>query len=205
VIETSRPASPRIVAALLVPVLCVLAAGGSSTAGSPGRADTPGVVVFDLKGREADPFAGTGRLAVFLFVGSDCPVSNRYAPEIQRLASIFEPRGVAFRLIYPDRDATPDAIGSHLREYAYTLTALRDPAHAMVTLAGVRVTPEAAVFDRRQLVYRGRIDDRYVRFGVVRPAPSVRDLEQVLDGLLAGRPIEPFTRPAVGCLIETTP
>jgi hypothetical protein len=72
----------------------------------------------------------------------------------------------------------------------------------MVQLAGARVTPEAAVFIGKRLVYRGRIDDRYVTFGTTRPAPRVHDLEQVLERISSGRNVELQTTKAVGCFIE---
>ncbi|NIS31800.1 MAG: hypothetical protein GWO04_18425, partial [Actinobacteria bacterium] len=39
--------------------------------------------VRDLDGSRVDPIAGGGApVTVTLFVDSDCPVSNRYAPEV---------------------------------------------------------------------------------------------------------------------------
>jgi hypothetical protein len=51
------------------------------------------------------------------------------------------------------------------------------------------------------MVYRGRIDDRYVDFGKTRPAPTNRDLERVLEAILAGKSLSSETTPAVGCFI----
>jgi len=52
-----------------------------------------------------------------------------------------------------------------------------------------------------RMVYRGRIDDRYVDFGRSRPAPTTRDLRAVLQALAAGSTLTPRTTPAVGCFI----
>jgi hypothetical protein len=68
--------------------------------------------------------------------------------------------------------------------------------------ARATVTPEAAVFDRSgRLVYHGRIDDRHVDFGVDRPAPTTRDLDDALGALLDGRPVPRASAPAIGCAI----
>ncbi len=65
---------------------------------------------------------------------------------------------------------------------------------------GVTVTPEVAVMSADQkLLYRGRIDDRYVEFGKDRPEPTVRDLERALDAILAGKPVPVRETQAVGC------
>jgi hypothetical protein len=64
------------------------------------------------------------------------------------------------------------------------------------------VTPEAAVYAaQHRLMYRGRIDDRYVSLAVMRPRPTIRDLEQAVAATLAGARVpHQFTTP-VGCFI----
>jgi hypothetical protein len=139
---------------------------------------------------------------VCLFARTDCPVSNSYAPEVRRIYEKFSPRGVGFYLVYPDPDETAAMIEKHLKDYSYPFAAFRDPKHELVKLAGAKITPEAAVFDREgKLLYRGRIDDRYVDFGKMRLAPTVRDLEQALEAVLAGKPAPAAGGPAIGCFI----
>jgi hypothetical protein len=79
---------------------------------------------------------------------------------------------------------------------------LRDPHHALVKLSKAAVTPEAALFSARgELLYHGRIDDRYVDFGKYKPAADKHDLQDAIDEMLAGKPIsEPATR-AIGCFL----
>ena len=157
-------------------------------------------VLRDLDGRPAR--ALTDGISVFLFVRTDCPISNRYAPEIARLQRRFAPQGVRFSLVYVDPKQPAEAIRSHLADYGYRMEALSDREHEFVRFTGVRVTPEAAVFTGKQLLYRGRVDDRYAALGRVRPAPTVRDLEQVLSDAVAGKGSGFRTSPAVGCFIE---
>ncbi len=67
------------------------------------------------------------------------------------------------------------------------------------------MTPEVALFDAAgRLAYLGRIDDRYVDFGVDRPAPATHDLAEALDAVLAGRPVAVPRTHAVGCAIVRT-
>jgi hypothetical protein len=152
-----------------------------------------------------DPFAvATGTKAiVFLFTSTDCPISNRYAPEVRRIAALFGAQGVVFRLVYPNpAEATP-AIRQHMAAFGYggAAEAFRDPDHALVKAAGATVTPEAAVFAGGRFVYRGRIDDRYVDLGLERPAATKRDLADALTAVVAGKPVRPPTTQAVGCFI----
>ncbi|MDQ3254820.1 MAG: redoxin domain-containing protein [Acidobacteriota bacterium] len=165
---------------------------------------------LDLTGRQVDPFRPSDAKAiVFLFVRTDCPVSNRYAPEVRRLNEKFAARGVIFRLVYPDPDTSVEAVRKHVKEYDYHLDVLRDPQHTLVRMAGVRVTPEAAVFvtegNGRRMVYRGRIDNRHVAFGKARPAPTTRDLEATLDSIVEGKPVTATTNRAIGCFISDLP
>ena len=158
----------------------------------------------DLHDQLVDPFqaAPDVKVIVFLFISTDCPISNRYAPELRRLYDKFTSRGVGFWLVYPNQADSTVAIRKHTDAFGYGPSALRDPQQALVKLANVTVTPEAAVFDRRQqLVYRGRIDNRYVNLGVERPAPTTHDLEEVLLATLAGQAVAHATAPAVGCFV----
>jgi hypothetical protein len=164
----------------------------------------PSVTLRDLDNRPVNPFlaAEDSRAIVFLFTSVECPISNRYAPLVQRLYERFGPQGVSFWLIYPNASDTPDAIREHVRAYSYPVHALRDPQHALAKLAGVTVTPEAAVYDRaRTLVYRGRLDDRYVSLGVERQSAARQDLADALTAALAGRAVREATTTAVGCFI----
>ena len=163
--------------------------------------------LVDLAGRQIDPLQNTNAKAiVFLFIRTDCPISNRYAPEVRRLYDKFAPSGVTFWLVYPDPSESVEIIGRHINEYRYSLDALRDPQHAFVKATGVQVTPEAAVFmpggSGPRMVYRGRIDDRYVALGKTRPAPTTHDLERILESILKGEPITVKTTPATGCFIS---
>lgn len=164
------------------------------------------VAVLDLAGGRVDPLPGAGAgPAVLVFVRTDCPIANRYAPELRRLRDRFSGKGVAFWLVYPDPSERPDAIRRHQREFGLGFRALRDPQHELVKATQATVTPEAAVFvagpDGPRMVYRGRIDDRYVDFGRSRPAPTTRDLRDVLQALAAGSVVVPRTTAAVGCFI----
>jgi hypothetical protein len=155
-------------------------------------------------GQVVDPFAfqGQSRAVAFVFTSVECPISNRYAPEIKRLHDRFAAAGVDFWLVYPNAAEAPAKIRQHMKEYGYPMRALRDPRHALVKLAGATITPEAAVYDReRRLAYRGRIDDRYVSIGVERPAATRHDLENAIGATLAGTPVKESRLQAVGCYI----
>ena len=197
-------------ARLLVAVLCascIMANGVVRTASAaPGvaAAAAPGIALKDPDGRLVDPFLAAENSAaiVFLFASVECPVSNRYAPEVQRIHAAFAPKNVAFWLVYPNPSDTPDAVRAHLAAYGYPVHALLDPRHDLATLAKVTITPEAAVFNRsRALAYHGRIDDKFVSLGVERPSATRRDLFEALTAVVGGAAPAQTSTPAVGCFI----
>jgi len=163
------------------------------------------VFVQSLSGAPVDALqapAGT-KAIVFLFTSTDCPISNRYAPEIRRVVSEFAGKGVVFRLVYPNPADEPAAIREHMTAFSYpgAMEALRDPAHALVKFVRAMVTPEAAVVAGGRVVYRGRIDDRYVDLGLERPAATRHDLADALSAVITGKRVPHATTQAVGCFI----
>jgi hypothetical protein len=145
-----------------------------------------------------------GRLDVLFFISPDCPISNRYAPEIERMCSEYQSRGVRCFAIYPDA-ADEGVVRRHRQEYAFSsaVPAILDRKHELVRAAGARVTPEAALFSVVGQLYRGRIDDLYVDIGRARRTPTRHDVRLVLDAVLANRPVPQPTTEAVGCTIQT--
>src|SRR5262245_50761865 len=107
------------------------------------------VLLHTLSGATVDALAapaGTTAI-VYVFTSTDCPISNRYAPELQRLVRTFAPKGVIFRLVYPSRSESDTAIRSHVKSFSYDGAAepLRDSDLALVKHSGATITPEVLV------------------------------------------------------------
>ena len=184
-------------------VLLVTLAG--VTAGASG-AQIRATGVVDLDGHAVDPFRrAAGKIVVLLFVRTDCPISNRYAPSIQEMSVRFG-KSAEFFLVYPIGSETSEVIRKHLKEYGYKMTALRDPQRALILAANATVTPESAVFSASgQLLYHGRIDDWYTEFGRSRPAPTTHELSSAVEAAGMGKPVAVATAPAVGCFLPGAP
>jgi AhpC/TSA family protein len=188
----SRPSAVAVCVVLAIVMI------GRPTTAAPLR-------VLDLDGRLVDPLAPAPdvRATVFVFITTDCPIANRYAPEIQRLTAIFTPQGVRFWLVYANPHEPLASIRNHMRRFQYAIPALRDPQHALVRFTKVTVSPEAAVVDPGgALLYHGRIDDRWVNIGRDRPSPTHSDLEEALRATLDGKPVAQTGPPAIGCILS---
>ena len=157
----------------------------------------------DVDGQARDLFAPSGPANVLVFVASDCPVSNGYAPEIQRICRDYRAKGVTCSLVYEDAAIGMAAVRAHRDEYHYKdISAVIDADRAVATRAKATVTPQAVVVGAGGVVkYRGRIDNQYAALGKPRRVVTVRDLRDALDAVLAGRPVANPETEAFGCFI----
>jgi hypothetical protein len=157
----------------------------------------------DVDGVVRDLFRPTGSLGVLLFVSSDCPVSNGYAPEIQRLCDVAKTKGGACTLVYEDPSIDAAQVRKHRDEYRYRgIPAVIDSDHAIAGRAKATITPEALVLTSAGVVkYRGRVDDKYVALGQQRRVVTSHDLADAIDAVVAGRPVPRAETQAVGCFI----
>src|SRR6201996_780076 len=187
--------------------LCGLREFAGTRASEPGRIAVGEGTAVDLDGTVVDPLqASRGKVVVLIFVRVDCPISNRYAPTIQKIrAQVGRENGerVAFWLVYPDRSESAEQIRKHEREFGYDLPALRDVNRSLVAESHAQTTPEAAVFDaNHKLIYHGRIDNLFEDFGRARPAATTHELEDAIHAALDGKEVANVSVPGVGCYIS---
>ncbi len=142
------------------------------------------------------------KAVVFLFLGTDCPLSNRYAPELSRLFSEYSARGVVFYAVHSDPSVGAGDVQKHARDFHYPFPVLVDATQTLARQTGAAATPEVAVVSPAgKLLYRGRIDDRVADFGKNRQRPARQDLRLALSEILDGKPVaQPITK-AIGCAI----
>ncbi|HXO61526.1 MAG TPA: hypothetical protein VN850_06895, partial [Candidatus Acidoferrales bacterium] len=82
--------------------------------------------IIDIHGSADEVLAQSrGKVLVLVFVRTDCPISNRYAPLLQEMNKMYGPQ-VSFRLVFPDRTESTDKIRHYMQEYRYELSAIRD-------------------------------------------------------------------------------
>lgn len=160
----------------------------------------------DLSGNPVDPLASSDAQAVVLFfAATDCSISNRYVPEIQRLETEFGAGRVRFWFVYPNPEDTANVVDAHNAQFSITTKTALDVTQSLVQRAHIVATPEAAVFvpDSHGMheVYHGRIDDRYLSFGHERPHATRHDLELAIGAVLAHHPVPPPGGDPVGCAI----
>ncbi len=159
----------------------------------------------DLDGRPVMLAQSAAPAIVLFFTASDCPISNRYEPEMLRLEQKFGPSGVQFWWVYPNPEDTVEVIRRHQVQFAGSARVIRDTQQSLMHIAHAEITPEAAILvpesGALHEVYHGRIDDRYIAFGQERPHAMHHDLENAIVAVLANRVVPQPGGPPVGCSI----
>jgi peroxiredoxin len=196
------------VISLIIPASNAQSPTGGSAKGGQRGAGKPKSISLDFVLSDADGRTRTAkewrsaRAVALFFLATECPISNRYAPEINRLVSDFEGRGILFYGVHSDPSIDAAAVRQHARDYGFSFPVLMDPTQTLAGRAEVELTPTAVILSPAgELLYRGRIDNRYLDFGKYRDADIKPDLRLALDAVVAGKPVaEPFTKP-IGCAL----
>jgi thiol-disulfide isomerase/thioredoxin len=170
---------------------------------SPKKARQATLALEDLAGVRHRPLdVGENRASVVIFVLHDCPVSNQYAPEIQRLADEFSTKRVPFYLVHVDSQLSTADAKKHAKEYGYRLPVIVDRKQELVKQLKATTAPEAfAIGAEGKILYRGRIDDRYAAIGKPRSQVQRQDLRLALSAVVAGKSVEVAETKAIGCYI----
>jgi peroxiredoxin len=125
---------------------------------------------------------------VLFFLSTKCPITEAYVPEMARLARKYMAGGTAFYGIVCDPELPEDSSAAALPRSLSSLPfpLLHDPDQRVARQVAVRVSPEVVVLaPDGQVLYRGRIDDRYSPGQKPRLSPRAHELEDALEAVLA--------------------
>lgn len=147
------------------------------------------------------------KATVLLFLSTECPISNGYAPTMNRLVREFRDRGVSFIGVNPNAGQSLRDVEVHRIRYDLKFPVLKDPGGKLAEALGAAVCPTAVVFNGSgEAVYRGRIDDRYPRRGgAPKQVIHHHDLEDCLKRLAEGQSPDPVETEVVGCPVVAVP
>lgn len=141
---------------------------------------------------------------VYVFLDFSCPVCQYYLHTIQSLADEFSPKGVSFAAVFPTEGVTADTLAYYAGKYQFRIPLIIDTSQTLTTRYDAKVTPEAIVIaSTGEVVYRGRIDNMFIKLGRRRQAPTTSEVRNVLLVLSDTSTLPAYTYTApIGCLIE---
>ena len=143
------------------------------------------------------------RPRVYVFLSTECPVSQQYTRQLTTLQQHYAPVGIQFIAWFPLRTDSPRAIRRFQKEYKLSFAGKPDSGARLARQLRIRVTPEVVVMQADGRVrYQGAIDDWYAALGKHRAEATQHYLRDALDALLAGKDVAITTTDAVGCLVE---
>lgn len=164
---------------------------------------------FNLKSTDGNSYSNytyTDRNALLIIVSCNhCPYAMAYWNRIVKLWERFEEDNLAVIIIngndaeqYPD-DSFDNMIKLEKQYIKGKFQYLHDPTQEVVSKLGAVRTPEAFLFNsKRELVYKGAIDNSWENENAVTNVYLEDAIEYTLDGLEVDYP----EIPAVGCSIK---
>ncbi len=143
-----------------------------------------------------------GSTVLLFFLTTDCPISNGYVPEMNRIAKEYAARGVRTYGVMTDTSVPLGDLRKHVKDFAYTFPVLIDPTQILVRYTNADTNPESVLIaPHAGVVYMGRIDNKVENFGEQRQQATVHELRDALDAALTGRHVaKAFVQP-IGCSI----
>jgi hypothetical protein len=160
------------------------------------------LTVRDIDGRTWTPLQpASGQIHLLVFISAECPISNRYAPEIDRIAASYRPKHVQSFLVHGS-EITNEAICQHQRFHPGLSAAVVIVKVCSSRRRSRRTSHPRRIYTVNGRMYRGRIDDLYLNAGQSRRSASHHDLRDALDAVLSRRPVAPSETRAVGCFIQ---
>jgi hypothetical protein len=159
----------------------------------------------DVNGHELQLATNGTRVIALVFLGPECPVSQRYAPELNRIARA-QTNGVEFLGVISAPSITRTQALTFTKDYALEFPVIFDERGELARWLKPTHMPEAFVLKLAgEVVYHGRIDDAFAAPGKPRMIFTHHELRDAISAVLAGRkPAKSFAQP-VGCYFEDWP
>ncbi|MEM7479304.1 MAG: redoxin domain-containing protein [Planctomycetota bacterium] len=195
ILKTSLYTSLLLVGVATVPVLGAEPTKASSVVGTR---------VVDISGKLHRLGMEDGaRPHALVFLDTGCPIANRFAPHLNQLHSEAEELGIALYGVLSDPlISLPEAREFH-EKYDLKYPLIWDSVGDLAMRLEPTHVPEAFVVDANgKVLYRGRIDNRFVSIGRLRATITSHDLQDAITAAASGRRPIHAQQPPVGCMFE---
>lgn len=163
-----------------------------------------GLRMVDMAGRIHQLGDSAGCRAVALvFLSPECPVSNQYLPELNRIAKTFADQPVELYGVVSDVALSRAKVAEYCRDFGPEFPLFFDTAGLLTAACQPSHVPQAFVFTSDgQLVYRGRIDDQYAAVRQRRERVSEHNLVDALSALVDGQTPACTETETIGCRLQ---
>ena len=159
--------------------------------------DIDGVVHHLGNGGEVRPFA-------VIFLDPACPIAKRYAPELARFSELAEELNVEIFAVISDPNTSLGEARQFRDDFKIFMPMIFDSLGDLAKRLKPTHVPECFVLNKMgQIVYRGRIDNRFYAIGKVRSSPTTQELRQALLAVAVDETPKVSRTSVVGCVFES--
>ena len=146
-------------------------------------------------------------LTIYIFLEDECLISQYYTNELTRLYNKYHNDHVGFIGYFPSPTTGPEEISTFADKFKLAFPLFTDHDKTWTMKFEITITPEVSILDHRtdRTIYKGRIDDSYVRVGKRKLHPQSHDLEDMIKAWqLNQTPDSLVQTEAIGCFITFT-
>ena len=143
------------------------------------------------------------RFTVYYFLGEECKICQYYTPQMKDYHKTYASDSLSFVGLFPNKYSSTGGVIEFSEKYQIPFPLKLEFFATKTKLFDIKITPEVVVYDNEhdKILYKGRIDDSYVRIGKRRSVPTQFELEDVLQKIVTGQEVTTSPGPAVGCFI----
>lgn len=138
---------------------------------------------------------------VIIFLGSECPISQKYVNTLNKIYTDYHVRGVTFTAIFPEKIKNK-SLENFKNEFGVKFPCKRDGKMQKARRLNASITPEAFVIKEGAVMYQGAIDDWFYELGKYRKEPTQPYLRDALDAVLSNEIVKVKKTEALGCFIQ---
>lgn len=141
---------------------------------------------------------------VYVTLSPECPISRGYIPTLNRLHEEWLGNGVDLIGVIPEVPAATTDVDEFRTDFRIAFPLAVDRRGRLCQQLEMTHMPEAVLVNRAGTVlYRGRIDDRYVRIADAPRKIREHSLENAVGRFRGGHMTQKIVTQAIGCRIES--
>jgi peroxiredoxin len=142
-------------------------------------------------------------IRVLVFLAESCPICRNVTPELNRVYTQFNDKGISFLGVFPNRASTPETRKLFQQKFSLSFPLIADEERMLTQKWDAKITPEVFVIRIKdeKILYRGKVDNSYETLGRRRTVVTEHFLFNALSQWLKGLSPDPEKTTAVGCFI----